>query len=84
MSSLVRQKGFVTTIILVIVAFILLKYFFDLEPKAAIDLFWSYIEKPAMFLWHKIIWPLLSVSYENFQHLINNGSVQGTPEIPQI
>jgi hypothetical protein len=84
MSSIAKQKGFVTTIILIIVAFILLKYFFDLEPKAAVDLFWSYIEKPAMFLWNNIIWPLLNTSYENFQHLINNGTPPGIPEIPQI
>lgn len=84
MSSVTNNRGFITTIILVIVAFILLKYFFDLEPREAIDSVWAYIEKPVMFVWNRVIWPLLSLSWENFQHLLNNGTIPGTPEIPQI
>lgn len=71
------------TIVLIIVAFILLKYFFDLEPKAAIDLAWSYIQKPAIFAWDRIIWPVLSLAWENLQQLIQTGKVPGQPPIPQ-
>lgn len=72
------------SIVLLIVAFILLKYFFGLEPKQAIDAVWSYIRVPATFAWDRVIWPLLSASWENFQHLIHNGTPAGTPAIPQI
>lgn len=78
-----KNRGFVGSIVLIIVAFILLKYFFDLEPRAAIDLVWSYISKPAIFLWDHIIWPILDLAWRNFQALIRTGQVQGMPPVPQ-
>ena len=79
-----RKRGFVSSIVLLIIAFILLKYFFNLEPKAAIDLVWSYIQKPATFAWDRIIWPLLSLAWKNVQLLIQTGKVPGQPSIPQV
>lgn len=79
-----RKGGFISSIVLLIVAFILLKYFFNLEPKAAIDLAWSYIQKPATFAWNHIIWPVLSLAWKNLQVLIQTGKVAGEPAIPQI
>ena len=83
MSSISNRKGgFITSIILIIIAFILLKYFFNLEPKAAIDLGWSYIKAPVMFAWDRVIWPLLSLAWNNFQELIHSGKIPGTPNLP--
>lgn len=73
-----------SSIVLIIVAFILLKYFFGLEPKAAIDLVWSYIQKPVTLAWDKAIWPLLSLAWNNFQELIHTGKVAGMPTSPSI
>lgn len=91
------NRGFISWIILALVALALLKFFlnWDIFDAAATDqgqstigyvrdlvnLIWSYIGKPLVFIWERIFWPILALAWENFQNLIEKG--QGV-EIPPI
>ena len=84
-----KQKGFILWIVVIIIALGLLKYFlnWDIFDAAASDqgqstigyirnilnTVWSYIAEPALFVWHKIFWPILSLAWNNLQILIQKG-----------
>lgn len=84
-----EQKGFISTIILVIIGLALLKYFFDWsifdalaseEGKGTIsyirqllDTIWSYIKAPITFAWNKILWPVLEFTWQAFLALMEEG-----------
>lgn len=84
-----KNKGFISWIILAIVALALLKYFlnwdvFDAaaspEGKSTIDYvrnvinaIWSVVGRPLVFVWEGIFWPILSFAWESFQDLIVRG-----------
>lgn len=83
------QRGFISWIIIAFVALVLLKFFlnwdvFDaaasdqgkstmLYARDLINLIWSYIGKPVVFVWERIFWPILHLAWENFQNLIEKG-----------
>ncbi|MGB3921743.1 MAG: hypothetical protein WBL19_00460 [Minisyncoccia bacterium] len=66
-----RNRGFIGWLILIIVALALLKYFFNWSIfdaaateegketityiKNIIDTVWSYLEKPVMWLWDRVV-----------------------------
>ncbi|MBX4195472.1 hypothetical protein KW796_00745 [Candidatus Parcubacteria bacterium] len=91
------NRGFIGTIVLIIVALALAKYFLNFDVfsaaetpqgqstvgyvKSIIDTVWHYISGPAVFVWSKIIWPILKLAYDNFQNLIHMG--QGV-ELPIV
>ena len=76
------DKGFIGTIILVIIGLAALKYFFDWDVFDAanteegqgtiayirniFDFIWNIIGTPVEFIWNNIIWPLLGVGWDNF------------------
>ena len=90
-----KSKGFVKLIILALIALLLLKYFlnwdiFDAanseQGKSAmgymrdiINLIWSYISAPVTFVWGKVLWPLLSLAWNNLQKFIEWGQNTYTP-----
>lgn len=95
------KRGFIGTLILIIIALALLKYFFAFDVfdaakspqgqstvgyiKNIIDVVWSYIAKPVLFTWNKIIWPLLMLGWNSLQALLHTGQVGGgIPGSPSI
>ena len=80
------NRGFVGKIVLIIVALALLKYFFnwsifdaaDSEQgkgtieyiRQVLNTIWAYIEKPILFVWNNILWPVLEIMWDSFQDLI--------------
>ncbi|MES2214379.1 MAG: hypothetical protein V4465_03280 [Patescibacteria group bacterium] len=84
-----NERGFIGTIILVIIALALLKYFlnwsvFDAaaSPQGketvsythqVISTVWHYISAPVTFVWYKVLWPLLSMIWSTFQAFISWG-----------
>lgn len=84
-----KEKGFIMIIVIAIISLILLKYFlnwdiFDAaeteQGKSTIlyirDLFnliWGYIANPVVFIWERIIWPILDLSWDNFNNFIEWG-----------
>ena len=66
-----RQKGFIGRLILIIIALVLLKYFFDWSIfdaasseqgrktvsyiKEVFNIAWDYIDGPVLFVWNKIL-----------------------------
>lgn len=87
------KRGFIGTIILIIVALALLKYFFGFDVleasqtpqgqstvgyiKAVVETVWSYISGPVVFVWDKIIWPILNLGWTSLQALLHTGQVGG-------
>jgi hypothetical protein len=83
------QKGFISWIILIIVALALLKYFFDWSIfdaaaseqgrgtisyiRDVLNTIWSYISTPVIFIWSQIIWPILEFTWQAFQALLAAG-----------
>ena len=69
-------EGFIGIIILVVVTLALFKYFLDWSvfeaaatpqgqetisySEKVISTIWHYLSIPVLFIWHKIIWPLLA------------------------
>lgn len=88
-----KEKGIIGIILLVIVALILLKFFlnWDVFDAASTDqgkstilyardlfnLIWHYIAAPVMFIWSEIVWPILSLAWNNFREIINMGQHAG-------
>jgi hypothetical protein len=81
-----KNQGFISYIILIIVALGLLNYFFDWSIfeflssdkgqgtvsylRDVISTGWSYISAPVTFIWEEIIWPVLQFSWRSFQLMI--------------
>jgi hypothetical protein len=77
-----RQKGFISTLILIIVGLALLKYFFNWsvfdaaaspQGRATIDYIrqvldttWAYISAPVTWIWSSIVWPILELFWKTF------------------
>ncbi len=90
-----KERGFVKYIVIVLIGLALLKYFlnwdiFDaassdqgkttiLYIRDLINLVWSYISAPVVFLWERIIWPIIDISWRNFNHFIEWGRSNYTP-----
>ena len=84
-------------IVLIVIALIALKYFlnwsiFDAASSAQgqstigyiRDIFntiWGYISAPVVFIWDKIIWPLLSLIWDTFQSFLKWGQHNTTSTI---
>ena len=84
-----KERGFIGKIVLILIALALLKYFlnwdiFDaassdqgkstiLYVRDLINLIWSYISFPVTFAWDKIVWPIISLSWDNFNRFIEWG-----------
>lgn len=84
-----KQKGFISWIILAIIALALLKYFlnWDVFDAAAseqgqstigyvrkvLDTIWSYIAAPVIFVWERIVWPIISFAWDSLNLLIQEG-----------
>lgn len=80
------QKGIIGLIVLIIIALILAKYFWNFNifdaaasPQGAatvsytqqvLSTIWSYIATPATFIWNQIIWPVLGLAWQSFQALL--------------
>lgn len=76
------KRGFIKIIILAIISLALVKYFFNWSLFEAIDsergqatvdyihklvdAIWAYISTPVIFIWTRIIWPILSLLWETF------------------
>ena len=81
-----KEKGFIKIAIVVIIALALLKYFlnWDIFDAASSDqgqstigyirnivnIVWSYIAAPVIFVWERILWPIIDVSWRNFLNFI--------------
>jgi len=90
-----KNKGFVNIIIIAIIALAALKYFlnwdvFDaassdqgqstiLYIRNIINIIWSYVAAPVLFIWERIIWPLLSLAWNNLQNFIEWGRGANKP-----
>lgn len=82
-------------IVIVIIALTLLKYFlnwdiFDaasteqgkstiLYIRDVVNLVWSYISSPVVFIWQRIVWPILDIAWNNFNNFIDWGRGNYTP-----
>ncbi|MEX2010271.1 MAG: hypothetical protein WD874_00505 [Parcubacteria group bacterium] len=80
------EKGFIGIIILVIIALILLKFFFDFSifeaaespegqatlsyTERLLDSIWSVIASPVIFIWNEVLWPLIKLFWATFQAFI--------------
>ena len=80
------DRGFIRTILVIVIALALLKYFFnwsifdaaDSEQgkgtieyiRQVLNTIWAYIEKPILFVWNNILWPVLEIMWDSFQDLI--------------
>jgi hypothetical protein len=78
-----RDRGFIGIIILVVIALVLLKWFYDWSifdaaatphgqdtigyGQKVINTIWSWISGPVLFIWSKILWPLLNMIWNTFQ-----------------
>ncbi len=90
-----RNRGFISILVIIVVALIALKYFlnwdiFDaagseqgqstiLYIRNVFNLVWSYISAPVVFVWSRIFWPIISIAWLNFQHFIEWGRSVYTP-----
>ena len=97
-----KKRGFIGIIVLAIVALALLKYFFNFDVfeasktslgqstvgyvKSIIDIVWHYIATPVSFIWSRVVWPVLSLAWNNFHTLIEMGQKSGTtlPQVPML
>jgi len=80
------QKGIIGIIVLIIVALILAKYFYNFNifeaaaspqgtatasyTQQVINTLWSYIGTPVTFVWNNIAWPILTLAWQNFQAIL--------------
>ncbi len=77
------NRGFVSYLILIIIALALLKYFFEwslldaiesergrntvLYIRQVLDLAWSYLSTPINYVWREVIWPLFNWAVTNLK-----------------
>lgn len=85
------KRGFVGTIILIIIALALLKYFLNWDVldasqtsqgqttiayvKNVVNLVWGYISTPVLFVWQRIVEPIAMLGWNSLQQLIDNGGI---------
>lgn len=91
------QKGFIRTILLVILGLAALKYFlnWDIFDAAASDqgqstigyirdivnTVWAYVGAPVTFAWDNVVYPLLSLAWESLQTFIEWGRTNASTGI---
>ncbi|MFH1472967.1 MAG: hypothetical protein ABIF06_00945 [bacterium] len=84
-----KKGSIITWFILLIAGLGLLKYFlnWDIFDAAAsdqgistmrylrelINFVWGYVETPALFLWHQVLWPLIDLFWQTFQAFVEWG-----------
>ena len=84
-----RQGGFLGLIVLIVIALVLAKYFYNLDVFQAADseqgratagymhqifsTFWSYVGTPIVFMWQRILWPTLELIWQSFQQFLTWG-----------
>ena len=84
-----KDKGFVTTVLLIIVGLALLKYFFNWsifdaaaseEGRSTISYIrdvlntvWSWIEAPVKFIWNEVLKPFLDYFKDALGEMIQEG-----------
>lgn len=84
-----EEGGFITTILIIIVALALLKYFlnWDIFDAAAseegrttisyvrdvIDTVWSIIETPVRFAWDEVVKPIFSFAFDALKGMLEEG-----------
>ena len=89
MNKFNKERGFISTIVLIIIGLAALKYFlnWDIFDAASseqgqgtigyvrniINTVWAYIETPVKFVWNEIIWPLLGLGWQSLQAFIEWG-----------
>jgi len=44
-----------------------------------VNTIWSYIGAPVVFIWERVIWPIISLAWRNFEHFIEWGRNVYTP-----
>lgn len=83
-----NNRGFISIIIILILALAALKYFlnWDIFDAASsdqgqstlsyirniINTVWAYIGAPVMWIWNEIVWPILNFGWESLQKIIAN------------
>ena len=84
-----KERGFITTILLIIIALALLKYFlnWDIFDAAAsdegrttisyikdvIDTAWAVIETPVRFAWDEVVKPIFSFAFDALKGMLEEG-----------
>ncbi|MBX4189529.1 hypothetical protein KW785_02985 [Candidatus Parcubacteria bacterium] len=88
-----RDRGFIGLLIILIVALVLAKYLFNWSVFDAAEspqgqetvsythqvltTVWGYISAPIIFVWSKIVWPILAFAGQSFKALIAWGQSIG-------
>lgn len=83
------ERGFVTTLLLIIIGLALLKYFFNWSIfdaaaseqgrgtisyiRDVLNTVWSYIGTPVTFAWQEVVKPLFLFVFESLRQLIAEG-----------
>ena len=83
------RKGFISILLLIIVALALLKYFFNWSVfdaaaseqgqgtisyiRDVLNTVWSYIEVPVRYAWNEVVKPLFSFTFDSLRQLIGEG-----------
>jgi hypothetical protein len=84
-----KNEGFISLIIIIVIALAAAKYFFGWSVLSAIsssegqgtvgylkdvwNVVWRYIGAPLNWAWDNVIWPLLDVAWTGFQQLLELG-----------
>lgn len=87
-------------VILAILALTILKYFFNWSIfdaaaseqgistiryiRELLNLIWSYLETPVLFLWHMVLWPLIDLFWQTFQAFVEWGKNNANTPIDPI
>lgn len=82
------NRGFISTLVVIILALAAAKYFFDWSifdaaatpegqgtvtyVRRILDVIWSYIGYPIAWIWNEIVMPILRVGFGSLQELIQN------------
>jgi hypothetical protein len=83
------EKGFITTLLIIIIALAALKYFFNWsifdaaaseEGRGTISYIrdvlnrvWSLVETPVEFAWNEVVRPLFSFAFDSLRALMDSG-----------
>lgn len=83
------NRGFIGTLVLIIVALAALKYFFNWSIfdaaaseegrntityiRDVLNTVWSYIAAPVTFAWNEVAWPLLELAWQSLQTMFEWG-----------
>lgn len=80
MNKFNKERGFISLIVVIILALAALKYFFNWSIIDALsseegegtvsyigdvlNTVWKYIGPPLMWIWHEVVWPLVSLIWQ--------------------